>query len=326
MTAQNIYTQLGEDIPVCNISQGTQPFVGPLASPETVSSHPELGVINHLRFRDPEHFRAGIIHSRLPVARWTSLKSSVRGFEWSVFSVLLKETSRDNFIMLIHLPPFSLKTPLHVHSSRISSVTLLSYGCLLGCYQFGEKLELSPPQLILPLTVEPSKPRLCNDERFLNLWIKDLPFKLDHLSDLPRYVTWAFPDYDKSGYQHVRLHPSSETYFGLEWGGFFFVFRTLPFGWKASAFIYHNLGLVVSHAARSLGIPLSQYIDDRHVGQLFSSPALSVSLPSAQKAEAAAYIVCYILIEAGYFINIGKSQHIPSTLVRFLGFLCDSLR
>lgn len=195
MTAQNIYTQLGEDIPVCNISQGTQPFVGPLASPETVSSHPELGIINHLRFRDPEHFRAGIIHSRLLVARWTSLKSSVRGFEWSVFSVLLKETSRDNFIMLIHLPPFSLKTPLHVHSSRISSVTLLSYGCLLGCYQLGEKLELSPPQLILPLTVEPSKPRLCNDERFLNLWIKDLPFKLDHLSDLPRYVTWSFPDY-----------------------------------------------------------------------------------------------------------------------------------
>ena len=163
---------------------------------------------------------------------------------------------------------------------------------------------MSPPHLVLPITIEPSKPRLCHDERFLNLWIRDLPFKLDHLADLPRYV---LPGHfqttfdNKSGYQHVRLHPSSETYFGLEWDYFFFVFRTLPFGWKASAYIYHNLGLVVSHAARSLGVPLSQYIDDRHVGQLFASPMRSVVLPSAQRAEAAAFILCYILIEAGYF-------------------------
>ena len=105
----------------------------------------------------------------------------------------------------------------------------------------------------------------------------------------------------------------------------FFVFRTLPLGWKASVFIYHNLGLVVSLAARAFGVPLSQYIDDRHAGQLFSSPMRSIS-PSAQSAQAAAYIVCYILIEAGYFINISKSQCVPSTIIRFLGFLCDSLR
>ena len=82
----------------------------------------------------------------------------------------------------------------------------------------------------------------------------------------------------------------------------------------ASAFIYHNLGLVVSHAARSLGVPLSQYIDPRHVGHLFASPMRSVILPTTQRAEAAAYIVCYILIEAGYFINTNKSQYVPALL------------
>ena len=84
--------------------------------------------------------------------------------------------------------------------------------------------------------------------------------------------------------------------------------------------IYINLGL--------FGFPLSQYIDDCHVGQLLSPTAGSVSLPSAQKAEAAAYIVGSILIEAGYFINISKSQCVPSTVVRFLGsfaILCASL-
>ena len=36
--------------------------------------------------------------------------------------------------------------------------------------------------------------------------------------------------------------------------------------------------------------------------------------------------MCYLLIEAGYFIGIDKSQLVPSTWVRFLGFLCDAVR
>ena len=125
-------------------------------------------------------------------------------------------------------------------------------------------------------------------------------------SDLPRYV---FPGNfqtvfdDKSGYQHVRLHPDSEAYFGLLWEGCYFTFRVLPFGWKASAYLYHNLGLIVSSAARSLGVPVSQYIDDRHVGQLQANGDQS---PSSQCAEAAAYIMCYLLIEAGYYIGLSK--------------------
>jgi hypothetical protein len=39
--------------------------------------------------------------------------------------------------------------------------------------------------LDLPITIEPSKPRMCHDERYLHLWIKDLPFSLDTLKDVP---------------------------------------------------------------------------------------------------------------------------------------------
>ena len=76
-----------------------------------------------------------------------------------------------------------------------------------------------PPHLVLPLTVKPNKPRLCHDERFLNCWIKDSPLKLDYITDLIRYVG---PNHmqttfdDKSGYDHVRLHPRSFTFFGIE--------------------------------------------------------------------------------------------------------------
>ena len=32
------------------------------------------------------------------------------------------------------------------------------------------------PHLVMPITIAPTKPPMCHDERFLNLWIKDLPF------------------------------------------------------------------------------------------------------------------------------------------------------
>ena len=80
----------------------------------------------------------------------------------------------------------------------------------------------------------------------------------------------------------------------------------------ASAYIYHNLGRAVTSAARSHGVSVSKHIEDRHFGQLFRSPTKSSLPPSRLLAETAAYIICYLLIEAGYFIGIGRSQWYPS--------------
>ena len=65
-----------------------------------------------------------------------------------------------------------------------------------------------PPYSVLPLTVKPSKPRLCFDARFLNLWTKDMPFSLDKLADVSRYIykgSFMTNCDDKSGYDHVLL-------------------------------------------------------------------------------------------------------------------------
>ena len=35
--------------------------------------------------------------------------------------------------------------------------------------------------------------------------------------------------------------------------------------------------------------------------------------------------MCYLVIEAGYFIGIDKLQSTPLTSVCFIGFVCDSL-
>ena len=79
--------------------------------------------------------------------------------------------------------------------------------------------EVNPPHLILPLTVGPYKPRLCHDARFVNLWIKEIPLKLDTLLKLPRYLGSDTPIRrsfdDKSGYDHLLLMKGSRTFFGL---------------------------------------------------------------------------------------------------------------
>ena len=60
------------------------------------------------------------------------------------------------------------------------------------------------------------------------------------------------------------------------------------------------------------------------MGQLFSS-SLAVYQPCRQLALAAAFILLSLLVSAGDFINLAKSSPLPSTSVRFLGFISDSI-
>ena len=97
--------------------------------------------------------------------------------------------------------------------------------------QWGKVGECTPPHLILPLTVEPSKPRLLNNDRFLHFWIEHRPFSLDTVQHLPKYVHKGFYQTvsdNKSGYNYIKLHPSSHTYFGFQWRGWYFVSECIP--------------------------------------------------------------------------------------------------
>ena len=112
----------------------------------------------------------------------------------------------------------------------------------------------------------------------------------------------------------------------LEWKGWYFCYKTLPFGWKVSAYIYHTVGLAATSHIRSLGVLCSQYVDDRHVSQLALHQDLQRSLKwsNFQLAEAAAFIVCSVLVLLGYFIGLSTSVAVPQTRIRFLVFLSDS--
>ncbi|KAJ8300928.1 hypothetical protein KUTeg_022447 [Tegillarca granosa] len=134
----------------------------------------------------------------------------------------------------------------------------------------GKKEECQPQYLVMPLPIESSKPKLCHDERFLNLWIKESPFVLDTLRDIPRLVpkeSFITTSDDKSEYDHIFLTEQSRKYFGLQFGGWFMCYKTIHFGLKAGVFIYHTVGLAATSYVRSLGVPCSQYIDDRWIGE-----------------------------------------------------------
>ena len=325
----------------CDRENNPTSWAGPLPSLDMVSEGRVFASPDMLRFRHPDSFVAGNLTSCLE--QWNQISVGYEKREF-VLTVI-----RDGVDVFDFFTPFNGTFQRKSYCSDVPP--RMCYPNSLACLPFKEFItttimdrisngsinvvgrvnEVEPPHLVMPITVEPNKPRMCHDERFLNCWTKDCPFKLDYLTDLCRYVDpghYQTTFDDKSGYDHVRLHPRSSTFFGFQWEGWYFTYSSLPFGWKASAFVYNTVGLTATHYIRSLGVPCSQYIDDRHVGQLrLRSQANGEHVFSNfQLAQMAAFIACFVVISLGYFIGLKKSCLVPSTARRFLGYICDSER
>ncbi|VDI00400.1 Hypothetical predicted protein [Mytilus galloprovincialis] len=205
-----------------------------------------------LPFRDPEYFQAGNLHKHFN--EWKTVEPSEEVLDWLENGVDVTKYFkhfRGNFKGKSYdsdSPPkqyFINSAMCKDHTDFIKS-TLLTRLKSGSMSVWGKVGKCEPPHLVMPLTIEITKPRLCHDERFLNLWIMDKPFVLDTLKDVPRLVhSNAFLNSldDKSGYDHVLLKEESRTYFGVEFGGWFLVYNTIPFGFKTSAYIYHTIGL-----------------------------------------------------------------------------------
>lgn len=225
--------------------------------------------LNLVVFPNPDQFVAGQLHQHYD--QWLTI-SSDSNEEANEILTLIKD-GVDVFQYFRHfrgsfkgenynsdLPPkriFANNACCKSFSSFISR-TILERIASGAISVWGKVGDVPPPHLVMPLTIEPSKPRLCNDNRFLNLWTVDRPFHLDRLPCLPRYVfsnSFQSVTDDKSGYDHLLLTSESRTFFGS-------TSNTIPFGWKLSAYVYHSTGSLASHHCRTIGIPCSLYIDD----------------------------------------------------------------
>lgn len=156
----------------------------------------------------------------------------------------------------------------------------------------------SPPHVVLPLTVEPTKPRLGHDECFLNLWTRDLPFKLDHLPDLPHYVLLGhFQTFDhNNGYQHLKIHPDSQEFFRFSWRGYFSPFldgKQVPFYITTLAlllpplrllwvYLYHSISMIDMWASYSHPTGLVTCLGDRNITSLLRYSRTPLRRPGEQ--------------------------------------------
>ena len=202
-----------------------------------------------LSFRNPDAFVVGELFRH--VDKWEEILAQHPKQDEILSYIKCKDNVRDFFIRFrgdfqgtFYVSPCPPRAEFSNNKSCLSfedfiSTTILERVNKGSLSVWGKVGKVDPLHLVMPFTIEPSKPRLCHDERFLNLWIGDLPFKLDYISDLPRYVGKSHfkttMDY-KSGYDHMELSEESRKYFGLQWQGWYFVYNTISFGRVARTF------------------------------------------------------------------------------------------
>ena len=80
---------------MCDIKQGTSPFVGLLPSPNMVVASPDLAKIEQLRFSSPTFFRAGEIDNHLPA--WGRLLSGHSSSQVDYFDIVREGAKIDCF-------------------------------------------------------------------------------------------------------------------------------------------------------------------------------------------------------------------------------------
>ena len=225
----------------------------------------------------------------------------------------------------------SVHLPNHVPAEHCSWVTaeveqLVGTGCIARWADVADTSLYTKPHMVLPLGVEPKKPRLIWDARCLNLMCVHSPFTMDGVGKVAQ-CSWPGAHQvtidHKSGYHRVALEPASWQYFGFEWEDEFYVFTVLYFGWCSALFIYASHSEAVARYLCSRDVPVLTWIDDFYVTSFRSTRFLE---PNQQfvAAQATASLVLDVLYQAGYSISISKCELTPSTRSVFLGIICDT--
>lgn len=177
------------------------------------------------------------------------------------------------------------------------------------------------PRILLPVGVEPNKPRMVIDARYLNCWTPSPSFRYDTLRQFQQGIDkgdWLFSLDHKAGYHHVCLTERSRELMGFAWGGKTYVFHVLPFGWAPACFVYQKLSTVVVGYIRRASIHGMVYLDDcglalRKCTQLWYR-------------YKAVFFVLAVMYLAGYCVARKKSSLHPDTALFLLGFGMDTVR
>ena len=256
------------------------PLFGALPRPADVLAGRARPDFAGLRLRDPDSFRCGNLH--YSACDWDELMTGVRGYD----------VVRPWIHQGVHIPDFFRHFKGEFNGRSLDSAVpppMYFQNDGTRCLEFKEFVSETilkrlregsikwlgrvgvdpPPKVVNALSVEPTKPRLINSMRAVNLFCEDRPFVLTPLAEIVQHIPpggfFTGMD-DTQGYKHLSLTPESYQYCGFEWGGHWFCDTTLPFGWKLSAYVYFTVGEVFSEWLRSHGVYSELWIDDRFLG------------------------------------------------------------
>lgn len=139
-----------------------------------------------IELRDPAHFVSGQLHDS--AIHWNSILEKSKSDQSTLVSNWLKmewiyslffRRFKGNFkgqSFDSDKPPkqyfqnWSKKVLPFIKSELLEKVKIGSL------HVIGKIGQCELLHIVMPITIEPSKPRLCHDERYLNLWIRDNPF------------------------------------------------------------------------------------------------------------------------------------------------------
>ena len=122
-------------------------------------------------------------------------------------------------------------------------------------------------------TIEEGKPRLCYNPAELNAGTEGVKVKLDgieHVVDACLRTQTDGTGFGKtldeqSGYHHHMMSERSRRYLAFDLFGYTFQWRCLPFGYQLGTYVHQFYGNIATGFLRSVGLSLSQYIDDHPV-------------------------------------------------------------
>lgn len=110
-----------------------------------------------------------------------------------------------------------------------------------------------------------NKWRLITDLRHLNQCVEAPKFQYEDISYMKNivkpgdhFITWDL----HTGFHHIPVHESLQTYLGIKWRNNYYVWTVLPFGLNASPYYFCKITRAFVNHLRDLGLRIGAYVDD----------------------------------------------------------------
>ena len=127
---------------------------------------------------------------------------------------------------------------------------------------------------------------------------------------------------DTQGFHLVALHPESRDLCNFRFAGRTWQYVALPFGERKAPSAFQQANQIPLNYCRTVGLTVTCYLDDR----LIAEPATLVI--NGEKVDPklgrSTYLVVLLIIASGGFINMLKSNFVPTFEDEFLGMIVNT--